>query len=282
MRSTGEMMALLLGFAQGQEDIRLVGMEGSRTNGNIPQDSFQDYDVTYFVRDMAAFTGDDSWLAAFGTPLIVQKPEDMELFPPEEAGYSYLMLLDDYVKIDLTLLPLDALEDYLNADSLRTVLLDKDGRVGCPVTPSDREYWVQRPSPRCLDDCCNEFWMLSTYVVKGICRDELLFAIDHLHLMRSELLRMLAWQVGEERGYGFSVGKNYKFLCRYLPPQMWEALLSTYREDSAGALWQALSTCRRLFGQASRQMAQALGCPCPGYEERVGKYLDEMRERYGQ
>ena len=59
-------------------------------------------------------------------------------------------------------------------------------------------------------------------------------------------------------------------------------VLSTYREDSAGALWQALSTCRRLFGQASRQMAQALGCPCPGYEERVGKYLDEMRERYGQ
>lgn len=32
----------------------------------------------------------------------LKKPsEDMELFPPEEKGFSYIMLFDDGVKIDL-------------------------------------------------------------------------------------------------------------------------------------------------------------------------------------
>ena len=36
--------------------------------------------------------------------MILQKPEDMELFPAVEKGFSYLMLFTDDVKIDLTLL----------------------------------------------------------------------------------------------------------------------------------------------------------------------------------
>ena len=35
---------------------------------------------------------------------MMQKPEDMELFPPEEKGFSYIMLFDDGVKIHLTLM----------------------------------------------------------------------------------------------------------------------------------------------------------------------------------
>ena len=56
---------------------------------------------------MDSFTSDDKWLDIFGERLILQKPEDMELFPAVEKGFSYLMLFTDDVKIDLTLLPLD-------------------------------------------------------------------------------------------------------------------------------------------------------------------------------
>lgn len=58
---------------------------------------------------------------------MMQKPEDMELFPPEEKGFSYLMLFDDYNKIDLTLLPLEELDNYLKGDKLIKVLIDKVG-----------------------------------------------------------------------------------------------------------------------------------------------------------
>ena len=72
---------MILNFAQADERIRMVTLEGSRTNVNIPPDDFQDYDITFFVTDMESFTKDDKWLDRFGKRLIMQKPEDMELFP---------------------------------------------------------------------------------------------------------------------------------------------------------------------------------------------------------
>ena len=98
MRTQEEFMETVLGFAREAENIRMVGMEGSRVNPNIPKDSFQDYDITYFVNDKEAFIRDDKWLSAFGRIIMLQKPEDMELFPAEEEGYSYLILFADYTK----------------------------------------------------------------------------------------------------------------------------------------------------------------------------------------
>lgn len=172
-RTPEEMMNLILSRAENDAHIRVVGMEGSRTNQNIPKDRFQDFDVTYFVDDPALYTEDDTWVNVFGERLIMQKPEDMELFPAVEEGYSFLMFFTDYNKIDLTILPLTALEDYLNGDGLREILLDKDGRVEEKPTPTDKEYHIQKPSARSFDDCCNEFWNITPYVVKGLCREVL-------------------------------------------------------------------------------------------------------------
>lgn len=87
MRSEQEMMDTIVEFARNDNRIRLVTLEGSRTNKNIPRDSFQDYDISYFVTDMDSFKTDDEWLNVFGKRLIMQKPEDMELFPPELGNW---------------------------------------------------------------------------------------------------------------------------------------------------------------------------------------------------
>ncbi len=62
MRSEKEMMDLVLSLAEQDERIRIVTLEGSRANINIPKDEFQDYDVTYFVTDVESFTLKDEWL----------------------------------------------------------------------------------------------------------------------------------------------------------------------------------------------------------------------------
>ena len=80
MRSEKQVYDSILNFAQKDDRIRIVTLEGSRTNVNIPPDDFQDYDITFFVTDMQSFTSDDKWLDIFGERLIMQKPEDMELF----------------------------------------------------------------------------------------------------------------------------------------------------------------------------------------------------------
>lgn len=275
MRSEHEMMNILLDFARNDARIRLVTLEGSRTNKNIPPDPFQDYDISYFVTDMDSFKENDRWLSVFGNRLMMQKPEDMELFPPELGNwFSYLMLFEDGNKVDLTLIPISEAEDYFaNSDGLVEVLLDKDARIGKEVIANDRQYWIRKPTAREFDDCCNEFWMVSAYVAKGLARKEILFAIDHLNeAARPNLLRMMAWKIGSERGYDFSVGKNYKFIDRYLPNEDWERLLSTYSGNGYPETWRSLFSCFELFRKYSKAVSESHGYPYPDYDEAITKY----------
>lgn len=283
MRTEQEMMNTILSIAEDDERIRIVTLEGSRTNINIPKDEFQDYDITYFVTDMDSFLASDDWLSQFGRIIMMQKPEDMELFPPQEKGYSYLMFFDDYNKVDLTLLPLEELDDYLNNDKLIQVLMDKDGRIEREIVPTDIDYHIKKPSARQFDDCCNEFWHVTPYVVKGLCRKEILFAIDHLNqILRPELLRMISWKVGIETGFSLSVGKNYKFLDKYVSEDLWNRLLATYRMDCYENVWTSLFACLQLFREVSKETAERLGFEYPQYDQKVMPYVHAMHEKHGQ
>ncbi|EYF71926.1 hypothetical protein V538_02672, partial [Staphylococcus aureus F91077] len=100
------------------------------------------------------------------------------------------------------LLPLEELDNYLKGDKLIKVLIDKDCRIKRDIVPTDIDYHVRKPSAREYDDCCNEFWNVTPYVIKGLCRKEILFAIDHFNqIVRHELLRMISWKVGIETGF---------------------------------------------------------------------------------
>lgn len=279
MRSEQEMMKMLFDFAVNDDRVRLVTLEGSRTNKNIPPDQFQDYDISYFVTEMDSFKENDQWLDLFGNRIMMQKPEDMELFPSELGNwFSYLIHFEDGNKVDLTLIPINELDDYFtNSDGLVEVRLDKDARIKNEVIADDRQYWIKRPTAKEFDDCCNEFWMVSTYVVKGLARKEILFAIDHLNeIARPNLLRMMAWQIGSEHGYTFSVGKNYKFINRYLPNEEWETLLSTYSENGYKEMWKSLLTCYELFRKYSKAVSKSLCYKYPDYDEAISKYTENI------
>lgn len=279
MRNGTELMKLFLDYANEDGRVRLVTLEGSRTNINIPRDRFQDYDISYFVTDMKSFQQDDHWLDYFGTRLMLQKPEAMELFPPELGNwFSYLILFEDGNKLDLTLIPIEETEDYFtNSDGLVEVLLDKDGLADREMIPSDRQYWIKSPAAGQFDDCCNEFWMASTYVVKGLAREEILFAIDHLQeIVRPNLLRMMAWLIGAEQGYNFSLGKNYKFIARYIEEEDWNGLMSTYRMDGLQYVWDGLFTCYTLFRKYSSRVAKHFSYVYPEYDQAISRYTDHI------
>lgn len=188
------------------------------------------------------------------------------------------MLFEDGNRVDLTLIPIDEVRDYFsNSAGLVEVLLDKDGLIKNEVVTTDRKYWIKQPTAREFDDCCNEFWWVSTYVVKGLARGEILFAIDHLQeIARPNLLRMLSWQIGFEKGFNFSVGKNYKFINQYLPKDDWKILLSTYSQDSYSNMWRALFTCYGLFRKYSKAVAESLRVKYPDYDEAITKYTQQI------
>lgn len=87
MRSAEEMLDAVLSFARADDRILAVGMEGSRVNVNIPPDAFQDYDITYFVRSIGAFTGDDRLAGALRqTASDPEAPRIWSCIPPRSRG----------------------------------------------------------------------------------------------------------------------------------------------------------------------------------------------------
>jgi len=275
MRSEKEMFDIILNFAENDERIRIVVAEGSRTNINIPKDDFQDYDITYIVTDKGSFTESDDWLNVFGKKILMQKPEAMDLFPAENEGFSYLMYFEDGTKIDLTILQIELLYDYLKHDKLIKIILDKDNLIPDPPIPTDEDYWICKPSAAFFDDCCNEFWSVSTYIAKGLFRDELLDASWHMEqIERVELFRMLSWKIGD----GFSIGKHNKHIRKYLTDGEWDLLMKTYRMDSIGNCRAALESAQTLFRQAAHYVADKFEFVYPDYDEKITKYIERNRK----
>lgn len=249
MRTEEQMFKLIIDTAKNDSRVLAVGMNGSRTNKNAPKDLFQDYDIVYIVDSVESFLKDQTWIDQFGKRLIMQTPEDMVLFPPTGNGrFTYLMLFEDGNRIDLTLCPKEQATTWNEGDRLAEILLDKQQLLPSLTEATDQDYWVKCPSQAEFSDCCNQFWWVSTYVVKGLYRNELFYAADHLNeICQKELLRLLSWQAGAEQGYQFSVGKNYKYLPHYLTKEQYDNILKTMNLSNISSAWKALCFLQKQF-----------------------------------
>lgn len=115
-RTAEQMMDLILTVAEENPRIRLVILNGSRANPNVANAIFQDFGMICVVDSLDPFLKDHAWIDVFGERMILQMPEDMELYPPapELAGaFSYLMQFIDGNRIDLILVPLERLDHFL-------------------------------------------------------------------------------------------------------------------------------------------------------------------------
>lgn len=210
MKTKTEMFDVILQTAKALQ-VYAVAMSGSRTNPKAPKDEFQDYDVVYIVEDLAGLVADLSWLDQFGTRIIEQH---------NVLGNRrlYLMLFEDGNRIDLTLCPKEHIKEWVDSEADFTVLDDPQG-VFSPYAQTPKRYWTAPASATDFDKSCNEFWWVSAYVVKGIHRNHLVYATDHLYgICQQELLKLLAWQVAADQGT-VDVGKNYKYLFQHLPAE---------------------------------------------------------------
>lgn len=276
MRSEQEMFDLILSVAKRDDRIRAVAMNGSRTNPNAPKDLFQDFDIVYLVTEMDSFILDEKWIDIFGERIIMQTPEKRSL---SCNRYPYLMLFFDGNRIDLTLIPLNKKDEYLQEDKLTVILLDKDQTLPDIAPPTDKDYWVKRPSEEDFSTCCNEFWWVATYVAKGLWRKEILYAQEHLNnYVRPMLLKMLEWQVGIQIDFAGSIGKCGKYLEKFLPEDTWRELMATFSDGKYESVWKALFSMTNLFRTTARSVAENLNYEYHDDDKRVTKYLKQVKE----
>ena len=250
MRTDKEILGLILQIAK-KLQVDAVAMSGSRTNPKAPKDEFQDYDVVYIVEDLDALVADLAWLERFGKRMI----EQHVLLDHRRL---YLMLFEHGNRIDLTLCPKEHIKEWVDSEADFTVLDDPQG-LFAPYAPILKRYWTAPASATDFDKSCNEFWWVSAYVVKGIYRNHLVYATDHLYgICQQELLKLLAWQVAADKGT-VDVGKNYKYLFQYLPAEREKEFSNLLDFSSIEKITQSLFTTMQLFHQETQSLAQKMG-----------------------
>ena len=266
MRTEPQMLDLIFQTAKVLQ-VNAVAMSGSRTDTKASKDEFQDYDVVYVVENLEELITDLSWLDSFGKPIIEQH---------NVLGNRrlYLMLFEDGNRIDLTLCPKDHIQEWVDSEAGYTVLVDEKGLFESYTTSPER-FWIHPASAIEFEKVCNEFWWVSAYVVKGICRKQIIYATDHLYgICQQELLKVLAWQVARDRG-AVDIGKNYKYLFNYLPAEKEKEFSNLLDFSSLDKITQFLLATMEFFHQEAQSLAHKMGFK---YEKEVADKMMRYAE----
>ena len=272
-RNQEQMLRLILQVPENIQ-VEAVAMSGSRTDTKALKDEFQDYDVVYVVDDLDNLTRDLSWLDRFGKRIIEQEVT---------LGHRrlYLMLFEDGNRIDLTLCPKEDINEWVDSEACFTVLVDDKGLFES-YSPSPQRFWIHPASETDFKKACNEFWWVSAYVVKGICRHQVIYATDHLYgICQQELLKVLAWQVASDKGT-VDVGKNYKYLFNYLPAEKENEFSNLLDFSSLDKITQSLFATMELFHEEAQFLAKKMGFD---YDKEVAEkmieYAEERMKKFG-
>jgi len=266
MRTEPEILDLIFQTAKTLQ-VEAVAMSGSRTNSQAPKDEFQDYDVVYVVENLDELISDLSWTDQFGKRIIEQEVR---------LGHRrlFLMLFEDGNRIDLTLCSKVHIKEWIESEANFIVLEDPKG-LFVPHSPTPQRYWTSPASAIEFEKACNEFWWVSAYVVKGICRKQVIYVTDHLYgICQQELLKILAWQVASDRGK-VDIGKNYKYLFQYLPTEKEKEFSALLDFSSIEKLTQSLFATMQLFHREAQILAQKMGF---AYDKEVAEKMMRYAE----
>ena len=266
MRTETEMLDLILQIAK-KLQVDAVALSGSRTEDQAPKDEFQDYDIVYIVENLDELISDLSWIDQFGTCNI----EQHNILGNRRL---YLMLFEDGNRIDLTLCPKVHIKEWVESEADFTVLEDTKG-LFAPYSSNPQRYWTSPATEKDFKKACNEFWWVSAYVVKGICRNQVIYATDHLYnICQQELLKILAWQVASDRGV-VDIGKNYKYLFNYLPAEKEKEFSALLDFSSLDKITQSLLATMEFFHQEAQYLANKMGFE---YDREVAEKMIEYAE----
>ncbi len=263
VRSETDIRKLILDFAVNDPRVRAVALTGSRADPGAVRDDLQDFDILFVVDELKSFTADHNWTAFLGEKIIQQLPGEMFYsMPPltdSPISFAYLMLFEDMNRIDLTLIESKYFLDSYKPEHFCLVWLDKD-RVFYEQSSSDnRDHIIKRPDEKEFLDTCNEFWWVSTYVAKGLLRNEITYAKGMLEkIVRPMFMKAVEWKAGIDNGFTAAFGPEGRHLKKLVPDELYERIMHTYSGSCIDENWKALILMVDIFAELTAEIAASL------------------------
>ncbi|URZ87023.1 aminoglycoside 6-adenylyltransferase [Floricoccus penangensis] len=231
-------------------DIELVAMNGSRVNPEVTPDKFQDYDLVFFTNDVEKYRDNPSFLERFGKIMIMTEPDGEgqagPLTYPNKEGYTYLVQYEDGNRLDLQIMDISLLKNYLIEDSLTKIVLDKKGIIESEIIPNSRDYYLNRPNQIEVENSVKEFYWQFNNVLKANLRSQFLYSQEILNLVRNELILLISWNIGFEYGFERNLGKANNKILDFIDMEDARLLKESYNTSSKQKIFSALRTLKNL------------------------------------
>lgn len=271
MRTQTQILEQFNAWSRGNELVRAAILTSSRANSKRKTDVLSDYDIEFYVTDIAPFRRSDAWLTHFGE-VMVRWPFKPRLGAPW-ADITRLVIFSDAVRIDFQIHKVAEIAPDAFDDDYK-VLIDKDGLLSKLRAPTHTTHLVKKPTLDQYETLVNEFWWNAHYVPKYLRRDELPFAAGMLgESVRSRYLHtVIEWFIGLQHDWSVNTGICGRKFKRYLDEQTWAAYESTFAGAGLEEQWQAFFSAVTLFRKLAKQVGNALGYR---YPEKIDRDMTE-------
>lgn len=227
----------LIEFVHQEDNIRALVLQGSVVNPNVTCDVFSDLDPLFYCVDPTKYTNNDDWKARFGE--VISYFSDSWETPRGHTSYTRLTLYKDSFKMDFGFTTIKE-APFANEMPLYQVVIDKDNLIPpCEVT-DDRKFYHKQPTSEEVNRVYQDFYFDTSYVVKSIYREELVFTKFMMNILHEKMKQLLQYYVGANHQYQVNIGAEGRYLKQYLSPAEWTMVQQTYQgyqdQDNIDAL----------------------------------------------
>jgi aminoglycoside 6-adenylyltransferase len=280
--SHADIMANILAWAEGEENVRAVILNGSTTRAPGSSDRFSDRDVQIIADDRAPLVADDGWVRAIAPIWVSQYLDNDDDFD------SRLVFFEGGRKVDFTIADRSQIDEMSESGQLDdlyglgyTVLLDKDGITDRMPAVTTLVPHTALPTETAFADTVNEFWFEAAHMPTYLTRGELWVVKFRDWTMKEMMLRLLEWHAAvrhEQRVNSWYIGTK---MSQWLDPEIWDDLYGVFGRFDRADSWRALKASMEVFARLTHDIAEACGFEIPASERFIRSYVLGFEGEFG-
>lgn len=256
MRDLDLELKKVIQFAEENDNIRGLVLQGSYVNDNAKKDIFSDLDPLFYVRDVNEFIHDSSWKSYFGE--VISEWGDGWKMKDGLTGYTRLTIYRDGFKIDFGFQDIK-LAKYANDMELYKVYVDKDDIIPTPEVTDERKFYDKKPTNEEFQGILTDFFFDTSYVVKTLYRDEVTFNGYMMNILHEKVRKLAEWYIACKTDFKTNTGALGKYMKYYLTESEYQMIKDCYKGYSKEETKEALLNCFKAVRYFGNYTALKLG-----------------------
>lgn len=255
--------ARFIEWGQGQPDVHVAYVAGSRARRDHGADEYSDLDIQMYVDDPQRYLTTKEWMDHFGTvntAIPFESGGGLEWLSLFEGGYQVDFVISSLADYQAELAKNEPLDWFRRG---ARVLLDKTGDAQ-RLIPEKFEWSSYSPiTAEGFEYTVNTFWFLAIYLAKQIVRKELWTVKLRDAECKQVLLQTIEWYEKMVHGENYDTWHAGRFIYEWVDQDIFEQLNDVYGRFDAADSWRALQKTIALYETLSRKLAEHYHYPYP-------------------